>query len=821
MQTGLFLQDLKYAVRLLGKAPAFTAVAVLSLALGIGANTTIFTLAKAFFLESVPVKDPSRVVSLYSNAQSRKGPPQEYLPTPYPNAVDYREKTNVFSGSSIVIFTGVKFVISGKQTQQLFCELVNGNFFDVLGVQPFLGRGFTQAEDASPTPLAVVSYALWNTQFGADRGILGRTIQLNQQDFTVIGVAPREFRNIGNLGSPDVWIPLSMRDQMLDGVVKQFLYDRGFRLAGMVARLKPGVNLKQAQIAVQALGADLEKEYPKQNGGRSEMLVPINETTIPPQLHSIFAKAGALMMLIVGLVLLIACANVANLLLARATQRQREIAVRLAMGAGRMRLIRQLLTESLMLALLGGAFGVLLGFWGKSVLASLMPPGLTRNLNLSLDGRVLIYTLGLALAATILFGLVPSLQASRMDRIAALQDRTNAPGGSARWYGLRGVLVMIQVALSLVALAGAGLFIHSLRNAQQIDPGFEVKHELVMFMNLGAAQYPQAQAEGFYRDVVERLQGLPTVAGASIADSAPFTGGLQRTTFTDGVDTSDPRNGKLTPLIAVAPGFFRTAGIPLLSGRAFTDQDNETGAMAAVVNKAMAENFWPGQDPIGKHVHFLGETWDIVVVGEVSTVKYLTLGEPPQAIIYVPLKQHYAPAVTLYVRTKDDPEKALASIRSTVQSLIPTVPLTNVRTVEQTIMQSLTAPRIGAELLGTFGLLALILAAIGTYGVMSYSVSQRTQEIGIRMSLGAQARDVGQLILASGLAMVASGVAAGLVFSALLARAMNSLLFGIGSFDAPSFLGTATLLIFVAMAACWIPARRAMRVDPLIALRYE
>jgi len=334
MPMGLFLQDLKYAVRLLGKAPAFTAVAVLSLTLGIGANTTIFTVAKAFFLESVPVKDPGRMVSLYSNAQSRKGPPQEYLPTPYLNAVDYREKTNVFSGSSIAIFTGVKFVISGKQTQQLFAELVNGNFFDVLGVQPFLGRGFSQAEDASPSPVAVISNALWNTQFGADAGILGRTIQLNQQDFTVIGVAPGELRRVGNLGSPDVWIPISMRDQMLDGVQKQFLYDRGFRMAAMVARLKPGVNLKQAQIAVSALAVDLEKEYPKQNGGRSEMLVPINETAIPPQLHNVFAKAGALMMLIVSLVLLIACANVANLLLARATQRQREIAVRLAMGAG-------------------------------------------------------------------------------------------------------------------------------------------------------------------------------------------------------------------------------------------------------------------------------------------------------------------------------------------------------------------------------------------------------------------------------------------------------------------------------------------------------
>lgn len=814
------LQDLKYGVRLLGKAPAFTAVAVLSLTLGIGANTTIFTLAKAFFLESVPVKDPARVVSLYSNAQSRKGPPQEYLPTPYYNAVDYREKIDVFSGCSIAVFTGLKFTVSGKQ-QQLFGELVNANLFDVLGVQPFLGRGFSPEEDTSPRPVAVLSYALWNTQFGADHNILGRTIQLNQLDFTVIGVAPQEFRNVGSLRSPDVWIPISMRDLMLDEDTKRFMYERGFRMVQMVARLKPGVNLKQAQLAVHALGEELEKEYPKDNGGRNEMLVPINETSIPPQLHNVFARAGALMMLIVSLVLLIACANVANLLLARATQRQREVAVRLAMGAGRLRLIRQLLTESFMLALLGGALGVLIAYWGKSVLSSLIPPGIARNLNLSLDGRVLVYTLGLALIATILFGLVPALQASRMDRIAALKDRTGAPTGSARWYGLRGILVMAQVALSLVALAGAGLFIHSLRNAQQIDPGFEVKHELVMFVNLGAEQYQQPQAEAFFRDVVERLQTLPVVAGASISDSAPFGGGLQRTTFTDGVDITDPRNGKLTPFISVAPGFFSTAGITLLSGREFNEQDDAKGAMVAVVNRAMAESFWPGQDPLGKHVHFLGEPWDMTVVGVVNTVKYETLGEPPQAITYVPMKQHYSPFATLYVRTKGEPAKALPSVRSTVQALIPTVPLTNVQTVEEAMLQSMTAPRIGAELLGTFGLLALILAAIGTYGVMSYSVSQRTQEIGIRMSLGAQPGDVRRLILVGGVAMVSTGVAAGLFFSTLLSRSMNSLLYGIGAFDAPSFLSTAALLILVAMVACWIPARRAMRVDPLIALRYE
>ena len=813
-------QDIKFAVRMLAKAPGFTAVAVLSLTLGIGANTTIFTLVKAVFLQSVPVKDLARVVSLFSNATSRKGPPQEDLPTPYLNAVDYREKTDVFSGSAIAIPTGVNLIVSGKQAR-LFCELVNANFFDVLGVHPFLGRGFSPEEDTSPRPVAVLSYALWNRRFGADRGIVGKTIQMDQLVYTVIGVAPRNFQNVGVLGSPDVWIPISLRDEVLTGFAKKFLYQRGFRMVPMVARLKPGVTLAQAQQEVHALGVELQKEYPKDNAGRNETLVPINETSIPPQFHDVFARAGALMMIIVGLVLLIACANVANLLLARATQRQREISVRLALGASRGRLIRQLLTESLMLGLIAGVLGIFFAYWGRSLLLSLLPAGLVRRLDFSLDARVLLYALGLALIATILFGLVPALQASNPDRIASLKDRTGAPTGSTRWYGLRGVLVMIQVALSLIALVGAGLFIHSLRNAQQIDPGFEVKHELVMFINLGAQHYAQPQAEAFYRDAVRRLDALPMVAGASMADTPPFSGGLERTTFTDGVDTSDPRNGKLTPVIAVQPGYFSAARITLQSGRDFTDSDDANSAMVAVVNRALADSFWPGQNPIGKHLHFLGETWDVDIVGEVNTVKYATLGEPPQAIVYMPLKQYYSAFVTLYVRTKGDPTKAIASVRSTVQSLIPNVPLLRVQTVGQVLVQSLTAPRIGAELLGTFGLLALVLAAIGTYGVMSYSVSQRAHEIGIRMALGAQRGDVLRLILANGLAMVVAGVAVGLGISTLLARSMSALLYGIGMFDAPSFLITAALLILVAMAACYVPARRAMGVDPMEALRYE
>ena len=814
-------QDLRYGLRLLAKSPGFAAVAVLSLTLGIGANTTIFTLAKGIFLHSIPVEDSGRVVVLYSDATSRKGPPQLYLPTPYLNAVDYRDNmTSVFSGAAIAIPNGMDLTLSGKRVQ-LFAELVNANFFDLLGVRPILGRGFAAEEDTQPKPVVVLSYALWNTQFGADPGILGRALHIGEQEYTVVGVAPRNFVTVGNLGSPDVWIPISMRDLAITGQAKEFLYERGFRMVSMVARLKPGVTLTQANLALHALGSQLQKQYPKDNAGRNEMAVPIDETSIPPQLHSVFAMAGALLMIIVGLVLLIACANVANLLLARATQRQREIGVRLALGASRSRLIRQLLTESLLLGLLAGALGIIAAYWGKSVLVSLMPPQLARNLDFTLDTRVFAYTFGLAIVATLLFGLMPALQASRSDRMAALKDRTGAPTGSARWYGLRGVLVMVQVALSLIALVGAGLFIHSLSNAQQINPGFEVQHELILFVNLAAEKYQQPQAEQFYKDVVERLRQLPMVQDASLSDTPPFGGGLARTTFTDGVDPTDPRNGKLTPVVASAPGFLNAAGITLLRGRDFTEQDDANGAMVGVVNQAAAQGFWPGQDPLGKHLHFLGEPWDVTVVGEVRTVKYATLGEPPQAIVYMPLKQHYSAFVTIYVRTKGDPAQAMATVRQTVHSMIPAVPLLRVQTMNEVLVNSLTAPRMGAELLGTFGLIALILATIGTYGVMSYSVNQRSQEIGIRMTLGAQPRDVMRLMLGTGMAMVAVGVAAGLGFSVLLARAMNTLLYGIGSFDAPSFLSTAALLLLVALAACYIPARRAMRVDPIVALRYE
>jgi predicted permease len=815
-----FLQDLKYAARLLIKRPGFTAVAVLSLTLGIGPNTTIFTLAKAVFLQTVPVKEPNRVVVVFG---SRNGGKLQFVPNSYLNSVDLREKNDVFSGLSIVIPAGVRLVVDGKDNN-IFCEMVNGDFFDIVGVQPALGRGFRPDEDGAPGAhaVAVISTALWNRQFGADKGIVGKTIRLNAQDYTVIGVTGPKFHDLGSFGSPDVFVPVAMHDQVLTGIVKGWVNQRGAGMAFLVGRLKPGVTFQQAEASMHNLGNNLEREYPNQNRGRNVMLMRINDTVIPPQQQSDFFRAGTMMGTIVGLILLIACANVANLLMARGTYRQREIAVRLSMGASRARLVRQLLTESLLLGLVAGTFGIACAFGVRRLISALLPPNvLPASVDLGVDGRVLVFTLALSVVATFLFGLFPALQASRADGLSALRDRTGAPTGSTRWYGLRGVLVMIQVALSLVALIGAGLFIHSLRNAQQIDPGFDVRHTLTVGINLGAERYPQAKAEQFFEEAASRAKALPMVADAGFSDVPPLSGAnFQRTTFTN-ADTSDPLKGKITSIMTVFPGFFSSSGMTLLKGRDFTPQDGPRSAMVCVVNTAAAEQFWPGEDAVGKHLHFLLQTWDVNVIGVVNTVKLQTLGEPPAPLVYFAFKQQFAPAMVMWVRTKGDPANALSTVRTTVQSMDEAVPLRAVFTGDQLMEQSLSAPRLGAELLGGFGFLALALAALGTYGVMSYSVTQRRQEIGVRMALGAQRTDVLRLILSGGMATVCAGIVAGLLLSMVLARGIHGLLYGIGIFDSASFLGTATILIATALIACWIPAYRAARVHPVVALRYE
>ncbi len=821
---GTLLQDIRYAVRTLAKNPGFTAVAVLSLTLGIGGTTTIFTLVKAVFLQSVPVKDPATALIVYSTQQTADGKITQFLQNAYLNAIDYRAKNDVFSGLSLFVDAGDELKVSGTGKPEFVdVQLVNWDFFDILAVKPFLGRSFVAEEDLTPDshPVVILSYGLWNSKYGADPKILGKIIRLSEQDFSVVGVMPKEFHDVGTIGSPDVWAPMMMHDQLLTDIRKDWFNHRRYRLVFMVGRLKPGVTFAQATTSMQSLGAHLAQEYPADDSGRTVTMTPLSETNVPPQQHSLFVLVGTLMMVIVGLVLLIGCGNVANLLLARAMQRRRELAIRLSLGASRWRLIRQLLTESLLIGLTAGALGILCAYWSRDLLWTLLPGGRPQNLDFSLDGRVLLFTLGLSIVATLLFGLAPSLQASKPNQMASLRDRTDRPSGSSRWYGLRGILVMAQIAFSLIALTGSALFIHSLRNAQEVDPGFEVKHELVLGLNPGGAHYPQGRAEQYYRDALEKVRALPMVADAGISNLPPISVGLSYSTFPEGVDAMDPRNAWQFPVYAVAPGFFSAAGIPFIRGRDVNDLDGPQSNHVVIVNQALVDHLWKGKDPIGKQFSFAAVPWKATIIGVVGTVKTQTLGEEPRPVIYFALKQTYYPNTMLYVRAKGDPNAALPSVRNTVQSLDTSMQIGRGFTVPWLMDRVLTGPRFAAELLAGFGGLALLLAAIGTYGVMAYSVSQRTQEIGIRMALGAQRGNVLGLILGNGMAMVMAGIVVGLGATIVLTRSISTLLYGIGNFDAISFVGAAVILILVALVACWLPARHAMRVDPIVALRYE
>jgi predicted permease len=821
---GTLWQDIRYAIRTLAKNPGFTTVAILSLTLGIGGTTTIFTLVKAVFLQSVPVKDPATALIVYSTQQTADGKVTQFLQNSYLNALDYRANNDVFSGLSLVVNAGDELKVSGTGKPEVVdVQMVNWDFFDILGVKPFLGRTFVAEEDLTPDshPVVILSYGVWNSKYGADPKILGKIIRLSEQDFSVVGIMPKEFHDIGRIGSPDIWAPMMMHDQLLTDSRKDWFSRRRARLVDMVGRLKPGVTLAQAVTSMQSLGAHLAKVYPADNSGRTVVMTPLSESNVPPQQRGLFVLVGTLMMVIVGLVLLIGCGNVANLLLARAMQRRREFAIRLSLGASRWRLMRQLMTESLLIGLAAGGLGILCAYWSRDLLWTLLPGGRPENLDFSLDGRVLLFTLGLSIFATLLFGLAPSLQASSPNQMASLRDRTDRPSGTSRWYGLRGILVTAQIAFSLIALTGSALFIHSLRNAQEVDPGFEVKHELVLGLNPGGAHYPQGRAEQYYRDALEKVRALPMVADAGISNMGPISENLSYSTFPEGVDAADPRNAWQFPVFAVAPGFFSAAGIPFVRGRDVNDLDGPQTNHVVIVNQALVDHLWKGKDPIGKQLSFSIVPWKATIIGVVGTVKTRTLGEEPRPAIYFALKQTYYPDVILYVRAKGDPDVALTNVRSAVQSLDTSMQIERGYTVPWLMNRMLDGPRFAAELLAGFGGLALLLAAIGTYGVMAYSVSQRTQEIGIRMALGAQRGNVLKLILGNGMAMVVAGVVVGLGATLIFTRSVSSLLYGIGNFDATSFIGAAVVLIAVALAACWLPARHAMRVDPIIALRYE
>ena len=822
-----FLQDLRGGIRNLLKRPGFTAIAVLSLGLGIGANTAIFTIINAVFLHPLPVEEPSRLVEMFTHdTKTLDATAANLTPSSLPNFKDYRERNTVFTDLGAATNFPLPLDWSGNsQPEQINAFMVSSNYLDVLGVKPVIGRTFAPDEDSKPggNPLVILSYSLWARRFGLDPAVIGRTMTLNQDTYTVIGVAPAGFKGTFSLANPDlIWIPLSMRTRLATGILKEYSETRRLRWLTLIGRLKPGVSETQARAELKIIASALEKEYPNDNRGRTIETALLSQSALGINNRRQFELAGGVLMCIVGLVLLIACVNLANLLLAQSAQREKEMTIRAAMGANRWRLMMQLLTESVLLAGLGGFVGLLLAFWGRSLLWNFRPPFLNADsISLSLDGKVLAFTAGISLLTGLLFGLFPALRASNPNLAEVLKLGTR--GNTLGWKQnrVRSFLVVSEIALTLVALCSAGLFLRSMNNAQGTNLGFESKNLFVFFFDLGSQHYEDQRGQNFFRDAIQRALTVPGVQAAAVATNFPLGGGFQGTIFHEG-ELEDPnRRGTLCNFDIITPEYFDTVRIPLRRGRSITEFDGPASAPVAVVNETAVRLLWPAEEALHKRFTYYGNKIPIEVVGVVADSVVTNIGEDPQPVIYYPMRQRYSPAASFQVRTSGNPEAIIGAVRAAIQPIDPNLPLTNFQTVEQLVGQGLWAPRMGATLLGVFGLLALILATIGIYGVMAHSVTQRTAEIGIRMSLGANRFQVLKMILGRGMLITLAGAALGIVVFLFLAPLAAKLLFGVNARDPITVTAVTLLLSLVALVACYIPARRAMHVDPIIALRYE
>jgi predicted permease len=815
-------QDIRYGLRTLGKSPALTATAVLSLALGVGANTTMFTLMNTLFLNPLPVARPSELVAVFTLDSKNPTRFGSLLPISYPNLADFRAQNDVLTDLAGYSGPLALSLSTDGAPERVFAQLVTGNYFDVLGLTPAAGRFFLGDEDRTPGthPVAVIGHGFWQRRFGGNPAVIGQTITLNRQVFTIVGVAPEGFKGVTSIFGPEIWLPSMMAPQVLPKQFGDWLHERGAITFNTAGRLKPGVTRARAEAGFKSIARALEQEYPEPNRGRSVSLLPLTEAAIFPGMRSGLLVGGAVLMTIVGLVLLIACSNVANLLLARATARRQEIAVRLALGAGRGRLIRQLLTESVVLGLGGGALGLVFGFWGRNLLWSFRPAVVANNfVALKFDARVFSFTLVLALASGIVFGLVPALRASRPDLTGVLKEETTTTAGSRRTGRLRNALVIGQVALSLVSLVVAGLFLRNVQQAFTVDLGYDPKPIAVLSANPGQVGYDQPRAEQFYRAVRQRVSLVPGIASVSWAATQPLWASLYRRVVLDGRDPHDKAEAILVLVNTVDVDYFQTVGIAVRSGRVFGAADRAGAVPVAVVNETMAAKHWPNADPVGKRFRFDTDSVARQIVGVVKTIKYQTVGEPPQPAMYVPLDQNYSESMVLYVRAARDPAAVLQTVQREVRGLDSEVPLENPATVVEVIDQSLWMMKLAAGLLAVFGLLALALAGVGLYGILAYAVGQRRREIGLRMALGADRGSVLRLVLGEAAALVAIGATVGLGLSAVASRALSSLLYGLSPIDPPAFIGASLTLLLVALGASFLPARRASHLDPSIALR--
>ncbi len=812
MTSGI-LADFNYGLRALAKNRGFALVAILSLALGIGANTTVFTLLNAILLRPLPVTQPDRLAAVNTLDSSNPG----ILLCSYPNYKDYRDRNQVFS--SLILYSPILINLTEHgDPQSVMGQLVSGNYFSGLGIHLALGRGFLPEEDASlgATPVAVISFGLWRRMFAGDPAVTSRSLRLNGRNYMIVGVAPQGFQGINSIYAADVWVPMAMYEQIYPNPA--WVNQRRALIFSVAGRLKPGLGMSQAEAGLQGLAQELEQQYPAENRGRGIKLTPIDEAAVAPTTRDLVRNAGTVLIIVSALVLLIACANVANLQLARATGRGREITVRLALGAGRWQLIRQLLVESVILSVAGGALGLLFARWARDVLWSVRPPTFKHaGFTLDLDSRVLLYTLAVSLGTGILFGLIPGLRATRKNLASDLKERSGEAASTGGWNP-RSILVMVQMALSLIALVGAGLFIRSLLNANRIDPGFDAGHLAVISFNLSDQGYHnEERGREFHRMALERAASFPGVDSVAIAKDVPFSVGSARTLVLQGQDTS---RGHVTLTSVVSPGYFQTVGMRLLRGRDFSPTDVKASPRVAIVNEAAAAYFWPGKDPVGQVISFFPENLPVSVIALVRNANYLSIAEPPQPMCYLSFRQYYFPYGAIYLHTRGDPDAVLPGARRQLRMLDPNLVLDS-ESASRTISESLWAQRLSADLLAVFGVLALVLATIGIYGVISYSVQQRTRELGVRMALGATQSDIQVMIMREGIRMVAIGVVVGTLVALAASRAVSSLLFVISAQDATTFVLVPSILTLVAIFACWLPAHRATRVDPSIALRDE
>lgn len=816
-------KDIRYGLRTLAKSPGFTFVAVLTLAVGIGANATMFSAVNATILRPMPVPEPDRVVRLYTLDLETEND----FELSYPDYVDVRDRTTTLSGVAGHKLTTAA-LSNGDANELVWGELVTGNYFDVLGVAPVKGRGFLPEEDTTEGthPVVVIGYDFWRTRFG-DVDAVGKTLKFNGRDFTVVGIAPKEFTGTKFGLALDVWFPMMMHDQIRTMAAGgQTLQSRGSHWLEIIGRLAPGATTEQAAAELASIGADLAATYPDTNDQQSFTLFYEADVRFGEDARNGMRRIATLVLCLVGLVLLIACANVSNLLLARASSRQREIGVRAALGAGRARLVRQLMTESLLLAGLGGVGGVLLAYWASGLLLAFAPATpIPLALDLSPDTRVLGYSAAVTTLASMVFGLAPALQITRLDVVSVLKAESTGGGRSGVGRRLRDALVVVQLATSVVLLVGAGLCLRSLANAQATDPGFEARNLLFASVDLGLLNYSPERGRAFFDQLTERVRALPGVRSASVADILPLGDSHNSTGpfVPDGWDAADPKNRANVSVAVVSPNHFKTFGIEMQQGRDFDARDTQDATRVAVVNQTLAERYWPGENPIGKRFR-IGTNPDArvrEVIGVARTGKYRSLGEDPRPYLYLPMSQTYASQATLVVNTEGDPLALGAAVRTVVRDLDPNLPVYDVKNLNAHMTFALWAPRMGATLSSLFGSIALLLAVVGLYGVMSFVVSQQTREFGIRMALGAEPRDVLRMVVGRGSRLIGFGLGFGLVAALGVSRVLSGVLFGVGPVDPVVFVGILALLTIIALVAVYVPARRATQVDPIEALRYE